>query len=52
MTLMDSCFSLEYRIPADFHSQLLFGHRFLALVVWAVEHSMGLRLLLRGNFGS
>ena len=41
--LADSHLSLVERIPADFHSQMLCGHLFPVLVLWAGEPSTGLR---------
>lgn len=32
-------------IPADFHSQILWGFLFLALMLWAEETGVGLRSL-------
>lgn len=43
MSLEDSHLSLADRISADFHSQMLGGHLFLVLVLWAGELSFGLR---------
>ena len=41
--LADSHLSLVERIPADFHSQMLCGHLFPALVFWAREPGLGFR---------
>ena len=42
MSLKDSSVSPADRIPADFHSQILFGCPFQALVLWVPEPCMGL----------
>lgn len=43
--LADSSLSLEDRIPDDFHSEMLCGHLFPALVLWAGEPGVGLGIL-------
>lgn len=51
--LADSCLFMEDRIPTDFQRQTLFGCFFLALVLWAGEPYLGLRLqLFRWNLCS
>ena len=44
VSLPDFCFSLADKIPSDFHSQMLCGCLFPALVLWDGESSMELRL--------
>ena len=39
----DSYLFLENKIPAGFHSQILCGHLFSALVLWAWKTGLGLR---------
>ena len=43
VSLTDSCLSLVDRNPAAFHSQMLYGHLFPALVLWVGEPSLGVR---------
>ena len=43
VSLADSCLLLVGKIPSDSHSQMLCGHLFLAMVLWAGELDMGLR---------
>lgn len=49
-----SLFTWKDRSPTDFHSQILHGHLFLALVLWARKPGMVLRPLIPwpGNFFS
>ena len=43
LCLQQTQLNLADRIPADFQSQILWGHLFLALVLWSGEPGLGLR---------